>query len=432
MAAKENYGDLLKVLVGHSAWVRSLAVSSDGLYLYSGACDATVKVWRVSTGDCVRTLTGHQGDINSVSLTAGDHFLITASKDTTAKIWRVKPGAASPPLERQSSVPKDAPPAGSEDVKHMQRTASVGKLTAALSATRPKTPVTPSGHSSLAATPHHPWTPSTADEVIDSWSAGAPSFGGAESGLDNDAVVCPICKEDFTFEGAAQPLLLPCGHTYCQSCLSKQKPLVCALCREPAGCGVGDLKKNYTLVDVIRTLTVGDGDGDGPDVVDGFLPPAAVRAATPSPEKGGAAGLGGVVDAQDRRRKSFESGAPWGEKLSKSHFHLFFWPRSLMKCVFAPQVRGVHGRPGGAGVSGLRHGLLRPVLRRRAPRHQVHVQTRGCGLDRRVAGAGAALPGPRRACDVVLRGARDVLVPRMRARALPVPADPDRTRRGDV
>mmetsp|Transcript_648 Transcript_648/g.2164 ORF Transcript_648/g.2164 Transcript_648/m.2164 type:complete len:896 (+) Transcript_648:124-2811(+) len=330
-------GDLLKVLVGHSDWVRGLAVSSDGAYLYSGACDATVKVWKVSTGDCVRTLTGHQGDINSVALTAGDHFLVTASKDTTAKIWRVKPGTVGdgegfPPLERQKSVPLLAASMQSEEAvverqgggeetkKNIRRSASVGKLSAALSAPRPgrsgNFEGTPGGS---VVSPHTPWKPVTADEVIDSWAAtGQSNYNPFDSGLDMEAVVCPICKEDFTFEGATQPLLLPCGHTYCQTCLSQQKPLVCALCRAPAGCGMGDLKKNYTLVDLIRSLTVGEGD-DGPDVVDGHLPPAAVRAATPSPEKGGAGGLGGAVEVQDRldrrdkRRKSFESGSPCEE-----------------------------------------------------------------------------------------------------------------------
>jgi WD40 repeat protein len=40
---------------GHHLGVRSIAVSPDGRFIYSGGYDATVRQWRVSDGEVERT-----------------------------------------------------------------------------------------------------------------------------------------------------------------------------------------------------------------------------------------------------------------------------------------------------------------------------------------------------------------------------------------
>ncbi|HRU44738.1 MAG TPA: hypothetical protein P5322_09460, partial [Spirochaetota bacterium] len=49
----------LKIQLGHSSGVRSVAFSSDGKYALSGSDDKTLKLWKVSSGKEVRTMSGH-------------------------------------------------------------------------------------------------------------------------------------------------------------------------------------------------------------------------------------------------------------------------------------------------------------------------------------------------------------------------------------
>lgn len=54
-----------------------------------------------------------------------------------------------------------------------------------------------------------------------------------------DAVTCPVCCEVYR-TGPREPLVLPCGHTVCRSCLkailaSEHGRLACPICRENVG-----------------------------------------------------------------------------------------------------------------------------------------------------------------------------------------------------
>ena len=44
----------VRTLAGHSGWVTSVAISSDGKRVVSGSVDQTVKIWDVKTGAEVR------------------------------------------------------------------------------------------------------------------------------------------------------------------------------------------------------------------------------------------------------------------------------------------------------------------------------------------------------------------------------------------
>jgi len=81
-----------------------------------------------------------------------------------------------------------------------------------------------------------------------------------------DKPECPICKEVYT-----DPRVLPCGHTFCRQCIGafreqqqqqQQQQLACLLCRKvfrlPAN-GVGDLPKNFAVLDILQSKELPSG-----------------------------------------------------------------------------------------------------------------------------------------------------------------------------
>ena len=73
----------------------------------------------------------------------------------------------------------------------------------------------------------------------------------ATSGRLCDKTECSICMEVYT-----DPRVLPCGHTFCRQCIGAFGELACPLCRKafrlPAN-GVGDLPKNFALLNILET-----------------------------------------------------------------------------------------------------------------------------------------------------------------------------------
>lgn len=45
---------------------------------------------------------------------------------------------------------------------------------------------------------------------------------------------CPVCLETFNHTSKRQPLALPCGHSFCRSCLDLVQPLRCPTVSLPA------------------------------------------------------------------------------------------------------------------------------------------------------------------------------------------------------
>ncbi|WP_051340066.1 hypothetical protein [Planktothrix agardhii] len=65
--------------LGHSGWVKSLAISPDGQILVSGSDDKTITIWDLSTGQELRTLTGHSESVNSVAISPDGQILVSSS-----------------------------------------------------------------------------------------------------------------------------------------------------------------------------------------------------------------------------------------------------------------------------------------------------------------------------------------------------------------
>ncbi len=80
-------------LRGHQAWVRSVALSSDGRLLASGSGDKTVKLWSVTRGQLLHTLTGHSTWVRGVTISPDQRLVVSVSNDKTIRLWHSQTGA---------------------------------------------------------------------------------------------------------------------------------------------------------------------------------------------------------------------------------------------------------------------------------------------------------------------------------------------------
>ncbi len=83
----------LMTLTGHTWYVRSVALSVDGMTIISGSADKTVKVWDARTGTCLHTLTGHAGEVTSVACFADGMTVVSGAEDKAVKVWDAQSGA---------------------------------------------------------------------------------------------------------------------------------------------------------------------------------------------------------------------------------------------------------------------------------------------------------------------------------------------------
>ena len=78
-------------MTGHAGEVFALVYLADGTRLFSGASDATVRVWDTARRDEVTALRGHESYIYSLALASDGGFLVSGSGDGTVRIWDARP-----------------------------------------------------------------------------------------------------------------------------------------------------------------------------------------------------------------------------------------------------------------------------------------------------------------------------------------------------
>ena len=79
----------IKVQIGHSGRVLSVAKSYDGKYVATGSMDQTAKLWNVALQKELITFSGHSGQVGAVCFTPDNKFIITGSGDKTIKVWNI-------------------------------------------------------------------------------------------------------------------------------------------------------------------------------------------------------------------------------------------------------------------------------------------------------------------------------------------------------
>jgi len=85
-------GSLMFSLVGHTARVRSVALTPNGLRAVSGSDDNTVRVWDLRRGMLERTLTGHSDWVRAVAVLPDGERIVSASDDRTLRVWGLATG----------------------------------------------------------------------------------------------------------------------------------------------------------------------------------------------------------------------------------------------------------------------------------------------------------------------------------------------------
>jgi hypothetical protein len=88
-------GERLVTPEEHSNIVRSVAITPDGRYGFSGSQDATIRVWNLESAACMGTLEGHRGDVVSIALSPQGNWVASASADTTIRLWDWRLGLVS-------------------------------------------------------------------------------------------------------------------------------------------------------------------------------------------------------------------------------------------------------------------------------------------------------------------------------------------------
>ena len=79
-------------------------------------------------------------------------------------------------------------------------------------------------------------------------SAVVPSTVDTLSSTDELQIFCcPICLNIFY-----RPMCLPCGHTYCHSCLEQCNSQSCPLCRQPFSASIMKSTENYVISEFLR------------------------------------------------------------------------------------------------------------------------------------------------------------------------------------
>ena len=84
-------GKVVRTFEGNVSCVTSLALSSDGKRLVTGAAgqiDSTARLWDVATGKEIIKLQ-HLSTVTSVGISKNGQWLVTGSLDKTARLWEV-------------------------------------------------------------------------------------------------------------------------------------------------------------------------------------------------------------------------------------------------------------------------------------------------------------------------------------------------------
>jgi transcription initiation factor TFIID subunit 5 len=101
-------GKCVRVFTGHSAAIRSIAISHSGKYLASAGDDKTIRLWDIAQGTCVTPMAGHENAIYSLDFSWDDRLVISGGADNSVRVWNAAATLADPIKDAVVDEGKDA------------------------------------------------------------------------------------------------------------------------------------------------------------------------------------------------------------------------------------------------------------------------------------------------------------------------------------
>lgn len=90
-------GQCIRLFLGHSDAVTTMAISPDGRTLASAGLDCSIYLWDLGSARPIKKMTGHTAPIESLSFSAESAVLVSGGLDSTVRCWDVKAtGGARP------------------------------------------------------------------------------------------------------------------------------------------------------------------------------------------------------------------------------------------------------------------------------------------------------------------------------------------------
>lgn len=78
---------LMRVISGHTGWVRSVAVEPGNQWFVTGSADRTIKIWELGSGKLKLSLTGHISTVRGLAVSPRQPYLFSCGEDKQVKCW---------------------------------------------------------------------------------------------------------------------------------------------------------------------------------------------------------------------------------------------------------------------------------------------------------------------------------------------------------
>lgn len=78
---------LMRVVAGHTGWVRCVAVDASNEWFATGSADRMVKVWDLASGQLKVSLTGHINAVRGLAVSERHPYLFSVGDDKMVKCW---------------------------------------------------------------------------------------------------------------------------------------------------------------------------------------------------------------------------------------------------------------------------------------------------------------------------------------------------------